>query len=176
MKIFLTKRFKHVYSSLITLLTIFFILIVNLIYDILMVGIIKSDLKQKLENKRKLKNKSQSRSENNDIETKIKNEMKKKNSIERKANAMILVTVAIYKACRLPELTGVFLQYFFHSIFYYSCQGQLICYVISNLTEYIYMYSYCFNIIIYYKFNSFFNKGFKNFFSRWIYSRILIRF
>ena len=44
----------------------------------------------------------------------------------------------------------------------YSCSQNIICYLVYNSIEYMYMLSYTLNIFIYYNFSSFFNQGCRN--------------
>ena len=97
--------------------------------------------------------------------TKFKKDEKKKVSVERKATAMIIINVIIYFCCRLPELVGVLMLFYFPKIFQSSCNLNILCYLSLNLIEYLYMFSYMFNILLYYKFSSQFYKGFRNFFN-----------
>ena len=89
-------------------------------------------------------------------------EAKKKRSIEIKSNVMIVVSVILYVVCRVSELVAR--AYFYgHTLSSVRCQGALLCYLVLNAIEYLYMVSYLFNIIIYYKFNGNFQKGFRRF-------------
>ena len=88
------------------------ILILNLAIDILLVRIIKAQLEEKLQAKYSKETKELSKLE----KKKMEEEIKKKTSVERKSNAMIILNVVIYLFCRLPELFGVFVLYFFDTI------------------------------------------------------------
>lgn len=135
----------------------FVTLILNLIVDIRLIQIIKSDLDEKL------KNKFHNKTDLSELDKKkLKDEEKKKTSVERKANAMIVVNVFIYLICRLPEIGSLFF-YFFTPELTRSCTLD-ICHLVSDFIDYLYILSYMFNIFIYYKFNTNFNKGLRNFF------------
>ena len=99
---------------------------------------------------------------------KLSEESKKIKSAEKKANALIVTNIFIYLVCRLPELFAT--VYFFIQEILFStpslCYLNIIWYLISNTIEYIYMLSYLFNILIYFKFNTNFKKGFRNFFKK----------
>ena len=138
-----------------------FTLAANLAVDCLLVRRIRMNLKLKLA--RKWKNKVRENLTDHE-RTKFKEEEKKKASVERKATAMIIISVIIYLCCRLPELVGVFVLYNLPKMTQSSCIVNIFCYLSTNFIEYLYMLSYIFNIILYYKFSSYFRKGFRNFF------------
>lgn len=104
----------------------------------------------------------------------MEEEVKKKTSVERKSNTMIILNGVIYLFCRLPELLGVFVLYFYDEILDQvrgyqvfgdeNCYLSEECYYFSNTIEYFYMLSYIFNIFVYHNFNSNFNKGLRNYF------------
>ena len=142
----------------------FVILIINLVIDIKLVFIIKANLKHKIDAMK------------NTVETdflantriqvknqKLEESLKKKKSVENKANALIVANVFIYFFCRIPELAGMLYFPFFRFSDGY-CTNHLLCYLIYNTMEYMYMLSYAFTILICYKFNSNFQIGFKNLF------------
>ena len=145
-------------------------LILNVIVDCFLVSSVKKNLKQKGENAIKLKHSNQFDSSPANRAKRSK-EDKKRASIERKANAMIIINIFIYFICRLPELLSVFFFFYFNRLIMVSdssehlCVASSLCYLVSNSIEYLYMLSYLFNIILYYHFNSFFRKGFRNFFN-----------
>ena len=97
---------------------------------------------------------------------KLIEELKKKKNVENKANALIISNVVIYVLCRLPELVGVFFFYFHETILPSDgiCRVDILCYLVYNTIEYIYIISYLFNILLYYKLNSNFRRGFQNLF------------
>ena len=140
----------------------FIVIIINLAVDISLVHFIKSNLEEKLKNK-------SNKTELSKLEQlKLKEEEKKKATTEHKANVMIVLNVLIYVLCRFPELLDVVFVYLIngHLIFqdFFDCRDDESCYLFPNIIEYLYMLSYIFPIILYYKFNSNFNKGFRNFF------------
>ena len=138
-------------------------LVINLIIDAFLVAKIKSNLKEKLK-ARSHTNQTQNLSEA-DVR-KLEEEVKKKKSVEHKANQLIVSNIIIYVLCRLPELFGIFHFYFdFNPLsINKDCEGEILCYLIANSIEYLYMLAYLSNIIIYYKFNNNFQIGFRNFF------------
>ena len=159
------RNFSHFTISIVLhlahyILNDFLLLIINLIIDIFLVVHIKRDLKKKIENKLKAMN------ANSMYDAKKMKEMLcKKKSVEKKANALVLSNMVIYGLCRLPELLAM-IYFFIHDAVFPSqmyCLMQLFCYLLSNTIEYIYMISFLFNILILYKFNTNFKKGFKNF-------------
>ena len=140
-------------------------LLLNLIIDIKLVTFIKKGLREK-EN---LKNKLEISVQPNQVEqldTKNRENSKKAKSIENKANSMIVADSLLYLFCRLPELLGRFFFYFIPYAMDYgtTCRSIFACSLISNLIEYFYMLSFLFNLLIYYKFNSNFQIGFRKFF------------
>ena len=139
------------------------ILILNFFIDICLVLVIKSDLRKKILNKQKQSVKSHAVQTNLE-KRKLREEEDKKTSVEKKANAMMVMSFFIYILCRTPELVGVFTLYYFSKISEKYCGSFILCTLIANLIEYMYMLSYIFNIFIYYNFSTFFNKGLKNFF------------
>ena len=145
----------------------FVVLILNLVIDIKLVLCIRKNLRQKL--KAKQKECDQSFSLGPGVyETKLKKlaeNLKKKNTVENKANALIITNVAIYIVCRLPELAGALFFPLSKLVFsHYQCNAYKLCFLIYNSTEYLYMISYAFPILICYHFNSNFQTGFKNIF------------
>ena len=134
--------------------------------DFCLVVVVKRNLGQKLLNKKGLMKGDKSNSE---VATRqFLKEEKKKTSVERKMNAMIIINLIIYTFCRLPELIGVFIIFFYHSIEndMPDCQFVLMCNLVSDSIEYLYMLSYIFNIFLYFKFTLYFHEGFLNFFVR----------
>ena len=139
----------------------FFLLIVNLVIDIKLVFVIRNDLTEKLNFKI-----NSCQNQEISVSEKFKNDFKHKQKVENKSNAMIFSTLVMYIFCRIPELLG--------SVYFYNnniteililCKDNILCYLLDNVIEYMYMLSYCLNVIFYYKFNSSFKKGFRNFFS-----------
>ena len=137
----------------------FVILIINLVVDIKLVFIIKANLKQKIENEKNfLEPGSPSNFSSEKKISKMEENLKKKKSVENKANALIVANVFIYFFCRIPELVGTLVFPFSQSLFPVGfCSEFLICYLIYNTMEYMYMLSYAFTILICYKFNSTFS-------------------
>ena len=141
------------------------IIVTNLVIDICLVHFIKTNLRQKLENKFHDKTKL-----NKQDQKKLKEEEKKKTSVERKVNTMIVLNVIIYLFCRLPELAAVFFAYFVRDEFEIefnikiTCHDNELCEFLSSTAEYFYMLSYIFNIFLYYNINQNFKKGFRNYF------------
>ena len=137
------------------------ILLLNLVVDCCLVRLIKWDLVQKMLNKQNMN--SINHTEMSPLEMKrMKEEEMKKAAVERKSNAMIVLSVVIYLFCRVPELVGILVFYFFEEI-YMSCLANFICYSLSSFVEYLYMLSYIFNIFLYYNFNSYFRHGLRNY-------------
>ena len=137
------------------------LLTVNLIIDIKLVTVIKSDLLEKFRLKANL-----FEGDSTTRFLKFKNDLKYKKKVENKANSMIIASFVVYVICRLPELLGV-LYFYNNSIFSvqaYYCAKELLCYLIDDSIDYLYMLSYSTNIMFYYKFNSFFQRGFRRFF------------
>jgi hypothetical protein len=137
-------------------------LTINLIIDIKLIKIVKLDLKQKNEIQKKM-------NENKNKINSKKNEDEKKQA-ENKTNQMIIYSIVLYIICRLPELISYIIFYFFHIDYFIDsniiyCDVLSICYLISNLIEYMYILSYLANIFFYYKFNKNFRKGMKMFFN-----------
>ena len=139
----------------------FLLLLVNLFIDILLVRHIKKDLKMKIQHKFNATEFGNQSNENQLIEA-----IKKKKSVEKKANALVISSIFIYTLCRLPELVGEVMFYMEFMLFPQepACTFQIICYLIYNTIEYIYMISYLFSILTLYKFNTNFKRGFNNFF------------
>ena len=97
---------------------------------------------------------------------KLKKELDHKRNVENKSNMMIITTLILYVICRLPELLGII--YFYDnklSKFVVLCQDNILCSLLDNIIEYLYLISYCTNILFYYKFNNNFQKGFRNYFN-----------
>ena len=157
---------KTVFYFLHYILNDFLVLIINLFIDIKLVFEIKKNLTKKLKFYEFNSVKSASSLVRKLEITRLKEELIKKRKTENKANEMIIIIVFIYLFCRLPEFVGIFYFYFkpYLSNFQASCRNSSICYFISNVVEYFYMLSYIFNIVLYYKFNSNFRKGFRLFF------------
>ena len=129
---------------------------INLIIDAKLVRVIRSDLKKKL------------RFQSAD-KIKLQNMLAKKKSIEIKTSVMIVLSVVIYTFCRLPELGAKFFFFFYandtNQEFYRTCNTFILCYLLSNSVEYLYMLAYTFNFFINYKFNSSFQAGYHNYFN-----------
>ena len=156
---FMLSKTKAIFYFIHYILNDFIILLINLVVDIRLVSLIKRNLEAKHLNQQRLeKNK-----EDNNL-WKLKEEEDKKASVERKANTLIVVNVFIYVFCRFPELLGQFYLYFNVFLEQEVCFISLFCYLVFNFIEYMYMLSYLFNIFLYYKFNSFFRKGLRNYF------------
>ena len=166
---FLVKKTATIFYFMYYFLNDFVILIFNLAIDLSLVRIIKAQLKEKLKAKYSKETKVLNKLE----KKKMEEEIKKKSSVERKSNAMIVLNVVIYLFCRLPELCGVIVMYFYDLILQKvgrdevynisDCSLSEECYYLSNTIEYFYMLSYIFNIFLYYNFNSNFNKGLRNY-------------
>ena len=139
----------------------FLVLVLNLFIDIKLVSIIKSNLKEQLKVKEDLL-----RIQSPKHMTKLRKILKYKRKVEKKSNAMIIATLFVYFFCRIPELLGNIFFYYFGllSSFENRCAEVSLCYLLDNSIEYLYMLSYSTNIVFYYKFNSFFKKGFRQFF------------
>ena len=134
----------------------FVILATNLAIDIKLVIVIRQDIKKKME----------FLALDSELAQKM---MKKRKSIHSKINSMLVINILIYVICRLTEL----LAYVFFYLYEPSsdqmtgtknCDFVILCYLIANSVEYVYMTAYTFNILIYYKFNTNFRRGFHNFF------------
>ena len=132
----------------------FLVLVVNLGVDVRLVGVIKQNLDKKY-----------AINAGKADEQRLAKEAKKKRSIEIKSNVMIVVSVILYVVCRVSELVARASLYgqTLSTTNDIKCQGALFCYLLLNAIEYLYMVSYLFNIIIYYKFNANFQKGLRRF-------------
>ena len=127
----------------------FVILLVNLIIDMKLVILIKSNLKLKVEMRMKNLEKSSKTDKK-----RLREEIDNKRKVENKANSMIVLNLIVYFFCRLPELLSIIFFYFegFFS-FVQMCSENTLCYLLSDTIEYLYMISYIFNFFFYYRFN-----------------------
>ena len=77
---------------------------------------------------------------------------------------MIVSSIFLYFFCRLPELVGKVIFYT-RTLFVNAneCSTAIFCYLLLNTIEYLYMISYIFNIFLYYKFNSNFKVGLRDY-------------
>ena len=142
----------------------FIILIINLAVDCCLVSVVRANLTKKVKNVFKFKDTSHF--ELSALEKKkFAEENKKKTLVERKTNAMVIISIVIYVFCRVPELLSVFFFFYAVRVLNSSCSQIIFCHLISNFVEYMYMLSYIFNIFLYSKFNNFFRRGFGNFFN-----------
>lgn len=128
-------------------------LVINFVIDIFLATAIRDHIKQKRSNSIHLKN------DQSDTDSKL-------DSVEAKTNRMLFYLFFFYFICRLPELI-----FYMHLLFLssdknlvsqswkYYCINKL-CTIESYLIEFIYLISYSFTILIYFKFNSKFSKGF----------------
>ena len=135
------------------------LLLVNLIIDIRLVFVIKRNMAEKIEFK------THSCEKGEKICEKFKRDIKHHQDVNSKLNSMIIATLLIYIFCRLPEFFASI--YFFDTKLMYlnNCMDNYFCYLLYNAIEYLYMVSYSSNILLYYKFNSQFQSGFRNFFN-----------
>ena len=137
------------------------LLLINFVIDVKLVLVIRRDLKQKLVFQK------------TSAKSRIKL-LKKKRTIVFKTNFMIALNVVIYSFCRFPELLANIFFYFYRTKLEsdnnsvgdmpLNCETLILCYLLANSVEYLYMLAYLFNMIIYYKFNKNFRIGFRNFF------------
>ena len=137
----------------------FLILAITFYVDILLVIVIKKDLKKKKNFKRKAKSKN-----------KIDDEEVKKN-----LKKMIIYTLIVIAFCRLPELSLYLFMLFFNfsttdSVDLYKnrsmfdiCQIDL-CPLLINIIQFMYHCSYLTNLFFCYKFNKNFRRAFREFF------------
>ena len=158
----LSSYFNSDYQSILFLLHYILndlvLLIVNLVVDIKLVICIKASLAQKSEILERFESSEPEKA-------KMKEEEKKRKKSENKANMMILTNLVIYLFCRLPELLEIIFEFFKPFSYIDHCEVDIFCYLLKNTIEYLYMLSYLFNILIYYKFNSNFRMGLANFFN-----------
>ena len=144
--------------------TDFFLLLVNILIDLFLVRKVKSDLKVKNRNQMEKMNEASTFEKN-----KLTEELKRNKSVKKKANALVICNIVVYVVCRLPELIGIFWEFLqpkMISATDFICQFNILCYLIYNTIEYVYMISYLFNIVIFYKFNNNFKKGLQNLWKR----------
>ena len=139
----------------------FVLLLINLIFDIKLVKSIKAGLRQKTKFLHAHETEGESQAKNQKIL--IQNQ-----TVEKKANHMILVNLLIYCFCRLPELIARFYFVFHHDtdLIYdksSDCSLEIICYLLSNTIQYLYMLSYSFNIFLYYNFITDFRQALRKF-------------
>ena len=133
----------------------FVLLVFNMVIDLILVVVIRVDMAKKK------KFHTSSRKSASD-----KKFLEKRKEVETKTNMMIIINVLIYTFCRLPELAVYLFFYYFRppDADLSDCSSLIICYLLHNVSEYLYMLAYTFNIFLYYKFNSNFETGFRNFF------------
>ena len=149
--------FQYIFNDIV-------ILVLNLFIDVLLVKTIKKELKCKINTQTRIIN-SKSGPASELERKKIKKDEERKVAVERKVNLMIVISVILYIFCRVPEVIGIFVFYYFYDFSYTRfCISSVFCYLASNVIEYMYMVSYILNIFLYYKFNTFFKRGFRNFF------------
>ena len=115
----------------------------------------KSNIKQKIEFNEKLLKNAQDEVSKIEIMKSIKN---LKDS-ESKNNKLVIYMLVLYICCRLPELVCYF--YFISIEKDFSVNfGPLLV----SIVKYLYIVSYSFNLLIYFKFNCDFRKAFNNLF------------
>ena len=134
-------------------------LILNLLVDILLVRIIKRDLKFKKEIIDKLNRSSSAKEKSKSEQAKYKTIIE----ADKNTNKMIVYSFLLYLICRLPELCLYF--YFIFSNRYNAFVMHSFGPVAINVVEYMFVLSYSFNLLFYYKFNKNFRDAFKNFFT-----------
>ena len=87
-------------------------------------------------------------------------------------NRMVVLNLALFVLCRLPELAFeshlVLFKYKSESAtgmtYENMCIEYKICYLMKDLTRFLYMFSYCANFLLYYKFNKNVRLAFKDLF------------
>ena len=146
----------------------FLLLFVNLAVDFCLVAHIRCDLKKK--------ERFSLKTTKSKIE--IEKKQKEKISAENKTNKMIAYQIILFGICRLPELVYYFHFFFLstefsggpvRSSYEYYCFYLSLCYLASDLIQYVYIVSYAINAYFFYKFNKPFRHGFKNYFNRKAY-------
>ena len=87
-------------------------------------------------------------------------------------NKMILLSLVLFLLCRLPELSFE-LHFLFNldlpnlgPIFSYRviCLESGLCGIFKDTSQFLYIFTYCLNILLYYKFNKNFRLAFRDFF------------
>ena len=136
----------------------FILVVINIVIDILLVKLIRRDLRIKLNFS------INSLSIKPDHMKKTLEEVKK---AEENTNKMIIFLFLIYFLCRIPELIfSIILLFRFIKIkdtFFKMC-SLTVCQLLNNIIQYTYMLSYITNIFFYIKFNRPFRHGLKCFF------------
>ena len=128
----------------------FFILLANLIFDIVLVKEIRKNLKQKKALQLK-SNSAQSEKILEEIATVEKNTIK-----------LVVYPLLMYLLCRVPELV-VYLLFLFN-VYPKFCYNEL-CPLLLNVIQYLYVISYITNLFFYFKFYKVFRVSFKKSFS-----------
>ena len=133
--------------------------LMNAIIDVFLISVIRKDIRLKAKFTRNL-DESQSKSAKNDEKLLI---------IEKKTNQMIAASLIVYTFCRLPELVIAVFTHYYRTIkisFFFGadvlsvvdCSLMSLCYLLSNIADYLYMISYSTNIYFFYQFNKNFRK------------------
>ena len=160
------KWFNSVIYVLHYILNDFVLLLINLIIDILLVRVIRKDLKSKKKFANQNydnNNSSENNNQNAIIEAKYKAKLDEIKKANRSTIKLIVYSSILYLTCRLPEVC------FFLFMIFANKNNQYLIHTLGplgvNVVEYMYVLSYSFNILFYLKFNSQFRKGFKNYFN-----------
>ena len=141
------------------LLNDFVLILANLIVDILLVCLIRRDLRLKVDFK--------ANSQTHETEDYKKTLLLVKQT-EKSTNKMIIYSSMVYIICRLPELAfNVHLMFlkdeFFPDLYLTLCKN-ILCIAADNIIQYFYMTSYIVNIFFFYKFNKQFRFGLRSYF------------
>ena len=82
-----------------------------------------------------------------------------------KTNKIIIFNFVIYSLCRLPELVAQVIIYClpFDNAIWFKCNYMVLCYILLNIIDNLYLISYIFNVYLYCKFNRKFRKNFLKF-------------
>ena len=155
---FMNRQWIVIMNTVHIIVTDFFIFFLNLIFDLCLVVHIRKELSKK----KKLILKSSSK----------KGQAKKLKEIKKAhddTNKMVILSLSLYILSRLPELIfemHLFIRYEKTTIYAYEyiCLVDGFCYLIKDFTRFLYIITYCLNIILYYKYNRNFRLGFRNFF------------
>ena len=136
---------------------VFFLL--NFVVDIVLVVSVRKDLAQKKKLTKKMTKKSKENYKKIDEIKKAQDDTSK----------LIIFTFFLLVICRIPELAFE-LHFLFinlnESMYSYNslCLTTGLCSTLKDNAQFLYMFTYCLNILLYYRFNKNFRLAFKYFF------------